>query len=190
MSQYILSLLLFVVKNKNQFIASLEIHNVDTRQHTNFHQPTSNLTKYQKGIYYSGVRVYNNLPPHIKDISDDPKNFEFHLKRSLYQHFVYSLEEYFHYKYLLRSPPWRCSPTRTMASSSLRFLDHTQQCMTFSRTPLDKWSACHRDLYLTTHNTHNKKTSMPLMGFEPTISAGEQPQTHALDLVATGTGIS
>jgi hypothetical protein len=28
------------------------------------------------------------------------------------------------------------------------------------------------------------------MGFEPTISAGEQPQTYALDRAATGTGIS
>jgi len=27
------------------------------------------------------------------------------------------------------------------------------------------------------------------VGFEPTISAGEQPQTYALDCVATGTGI-
>ena len=29
---------------------------------------------------------------------------------------------------------------------------------------------------------------MPPVGFEPTISAGERPQTHALDRVATGTG--
>ena len=30
---------------------------------------------------------------------------------------------------------------------------------------------------------------MPLVGFEPTISAGEPPQTYALDRAATGTGI-
>ena len=29
---------------------------------------------------------------------------------------------------------------------------------------------------------------MPPVGFEPTISAHEQPQTHALDRVVTGTG--
>ena len=29
---------------------------------------------------------------------------------------------------------------------------------------------------------------MPRMGFEPTISAGEQPKTYALDRAATGTG--
>jgi len=31
---------------------------------------------------------------------------------------------------------------------------------------------------------------MPTVGFEPTISAGEQPQTNALDRAATGTGSS
>ena len=29
---------------------------------------------------------------------------------------------------------------------------------------------------------------MPWVGFEPTISAGERPQTYALDRAATGTG--
>ena len=29
---------------------------------------------------------------------------------------------------------------------------------------------------------------MPPVGFEPTISAGERPQTYASDRVATGTG--
>ena len=29
---------------------------------------------------------------------------------------------------------------------------------------------------------------MPPVGFEPTISAGERPQTYALDHAATGTG--
>jgi len=56
------------------------------------------------------------------------------------------------------------------------FLDHTQRRITVGRTPLDEWSARRRDLYLTTHDTHNRQTSMPTVGFEPTISAGERPQ--------------
>ena len=77
-----------------------------------------------------------------------------------------------------------------MASSFLRFLDHTQRRTTFGRTPLDELSARRRDLYLTTHNTHNRQTSMSPVGFEPTISAGEWPQTYALDRAATGTGMN
>ena len=76
-----------------------------------------------------------------------------------------------------------------MASSFLRFLDHTQRRTTVGRTSLDEWSARRRDLYLTTHETHNGQTSMPPVGFEPTISAGERPQTYALDRAAAGTGL-
>ena len=84
---------------------------------------------------------------------------------------------------------WRCDPTRVMASSFLTFLDHTQRRTTVGRAPMDEWLARRRDLYLTTHNTHNTQTSMSPVGFEPTISARERPQTYALDSAATGTGI-
>jgi hypothetical protein len=83
---------------------------------------------------------------------------------------------------------WRCDPTRVMASSFLRFLDHTQRRTTVGRTLLDEWFARRRDLYMTTHNTHNKQISMPPGGFELTISASELPQTYALDRAVTGIG--
>jgi hypothetical protein len=57
---------------------------------------------------------------------------------------------------------------------------------TFGRTPLDEGPARRRDLYLTTHKTHKRQTSMPPVGFETTILVGERPQTHALDRTATG----
>ena len=84
---------------------------------------------------------------------------------------------------------WLCDPTRVMASSFLRFLDHTQRLTTVGRTPLDEWSARRRDPCLTTHNTHNRQTSMPPVGFEPMIPAGKRPQTYALDRAASGTGM-
>ena len=46
------------------------------------------------------------------------------------------------------------------------FLDHTQRRSTVGRTPLDEWSARRRDLYLTTHDTHNRQIFMPPVGFE------------------------
>jgi hypothetical protein len=59
---------------------------------------------------------------------------------------------------------------------------------TLGRTPLDEWSARHKDLYLTTHNTHKRQISLPPAGFEPTIRTSKRPQTHALYCVATGIG--
>ena len=69
---------------------------------------------------------------------------------------------------------WRNSPQWARASSFTRFLDHTQRHTSVGRTPLDEWSARRRDLYLTTHDTHSRQTSMPPVGFEPTISAGAE----------------
>ena len=85
---------------------------------------------------------------------------------------------------------WRNSRQWARASSFTRFLYHTQRRNTVGRTPLDEWSARRRDLYLTKHNTHNRQTSMPPVGFEPMISAGERPQTHALDRATTSLTVS
>ena len=49
----------------------------------------------------------------------------------------------------------------------LMFLDHTQRRSTVGRIPLDEWSARRRDLYLTTHNAHDRQTSMPRWDSNP-----------------------
>jgi len=51
---------------------------------------------------------------------------------------------------------WRNSPQWARASSVMRFLDHTQRRTTVGRTPLDERPARRRDLYLTTHNIHDR----------------------------------
>jgi hypothetical protein len=63
---------------------------------------------------------------------------------------------------------------------------HTQQRTTVGRTPLDEWPARRRDLYLKTHNTNKRKTSIPPAGLEPTVSAGKRPQNDPLGRAATG----
>jgi hypothetical protein len=65
----------------------------------------------------------------------------------------------------------------------------TLRHITLGRTPLDKWSARRRDLYLAAHNTQKRQTSLPPAGFEPAIPASEWPHTHALDRAVTGIGI-
>jgi hypothetical protein len=77
---------------------------------------------------------------------------------------------------------WCGSPQWDKGSSFTRFLDNTKRRTTISRTPLDDWSARHKDLYLT---THNRQTSTPPVELELTISVGERMQTYALDRGAT-----
>ena len=61
----------------------------------------------------------------------------------------------------------------------------TQRRTTVGRTPLDEWSARLRDLYLTTHDTHNRQIAMPPVGFESTISAGERPCRSPAEIVGS-----
>jgi hypothetical protein len=53
------------------------------------------------------------------------------------------------------------APSGPWPLHSWGFLDHTQRRTTIGRTPLDEWPARHRDLYLPTHNTHNRPTPIP-----------------------------
>ena len=72
-SQYTLSLLMFVVQNKNLFSRNTENHNIDTRQRNNSYLPQANITIYQKGAYYSGIKIFHNLPLEIKNVTGNQK---------------------------------------------------------------------------------------------------------------------
>ena len=64
-----LSLLKFVVQNKNIFLTNIENHNLNTRWRNNLYLPQANLNIYQKGAYYSGIKTFNNLPLEIKNVA-------------------------------------------------------------------------------------------------------------------------
>jgi hypothetical protein len=77
---------------------------------------------------------------------------------------------------------WRDSPQWTRTSSFTRFLDHTQRHTTVGRTLLDEWSAHRRDLYLTTHSSHNRQTYMLPVGFEPIVNGNQANKLFSVDL--------
>jgi len=52
-SQYIFSILMFAVKHKDIFTYNIELHKINTRHKLDLHVPSVNLTKVQKGVYYS-----------------------------------------------------------------------------------------------------------------------------------------
>jgi len=89
-----LSLLLFVVQNKNFFLTNNENHNIDTSQRNNLYLPQANLAIYQKGAYYLGIKIFNNLPLEIKIVADNQKKFKRELKNFLYTYSFYTMEQY------------------------------------------------------------------------------------------------
>jgi len=95
LSQYIFSLLVFVNKNRSCFISNSEIHDINTRHNHNLHLPSTNLTLVQKGVLFSGSKIYNHLPLNIKMLSKDAKRFKSALRTYLTEHAFYSLDEYY-----------------------------------------------------------------------------------------------
>jgi len=94
-SQYILSLLFFVVKNIEKFISSSEVHSTNIRHRSDLYTPSTKLTKYQKAVYYSGIKIFNHLPQNIKNLSWIVIKFKLVLKRFLLMGSFYTLDEYF-----------------------------------------------------------------------------------------------
>ena len=83
-----LSLLMFVDQNENLFLTNNKNHNLDTTQRNNLHLPHADLTIYQKGAYYSGIKIFNNLPLEIKYVAGNQKKFKIALKKFLHTHFT------------------------------------------------------------------------------------------------------
>jgi hypothetical protein len=74
--QYILSFILFITDNPNNFQTGLEIHGWHTRNKNQLFIPIANLTSVQKGITCSGITIYNSLPSNILNLKNDRKQFK------------------------------------------------------------------------------------------------------------------
>ncbi|PNF31336.1 hypothetical protein B7P43_G10907, partial [Cryptotermes secundus] len=93
-SQYILSLLLLVVKNMHLFALNAEIHVINTRQSTSLHVPLINLAKYKNSVCCMGIKIFNNLPHNLRKLSSDYKKFKLAINNFLLNQSFYSINEY------------------------------------------------------------------------------------------------
>jgi hypothetical protein len=86
---------MIVVNNMDLFVINFDKYTTVTKDSSNLYFPLSNLTIFQKGPQYFGVKVYNNLPGSIKQLSSDKNQFRKALLQFLYLHSFYSIEEFF-----------------------------------------------------------------------------------------------
>jgi hypothetical protein len=94
-SQYIYSLMMFVIKNREIFCTNKDCCEINIRHNMNIHMNQVNLAKYGNGVYHVAVRIYSGLPNKLKAISNDPKMFKISLKEFLYLNSFYTLDEFF-----------------------------------------------------------------------------------------------
>jgi hypothetical protein len=57
-----------------------------------------NTIKFEEGAYISGIKVFNHLRQSIKILANDEKSFKLALKRFLYHHSFYPINEYFQHR--------------------------------------------------------------------------------------------
>jgi hypothetical protein len=73
---------------------NIELHKINTSQKSDFHVPFVSLSKVQKGVYYSGIILFNSPPLNIKQVAHDINNFKHKLRKFLIENSFYSVEEY------------------------------------------------------------------------------------------------
>jgi hypothetical protein len=81
--QYIFSLLMLIVKNRDCYKTNSDVHTCNTRFNHDLHLPVANLSIFQKGGWYSGIKLYNRLPPMLKQLFHDIPKLKVALKSSL-----------------------------------------------------------------------------------------------------------
>lgn len=65
----LLWLLLLCIENSEKFQINSDVHNLKTSHKYNLHTQSSIDTKYQKGVYYIGIKLLNNLSSTIKSLN-------------------------------------------------------------------------------------------------------------------------
>jgi hypothetical protein len=83
------------VNNKGLYHTTSQIHGVNTRRNFDLYRPQTNLTTYQRGPYYFGIKLFNHLPSNIKELAHNIKQFTAALSAFLHSKSFYTLEEYF-----------------------------------------------------------------------------------------------
>jgi len=94
-SQYTYSLRFFFIGNEDKFLTNSSVHSTNTRNKHHLHRPIANLSCFQKGASYSGIRIFNNLPQSITSLKNEKPQFKEALKIFLYAHSFYSVDECF-----------------------------------------------------------------------------------------------
>jgi hypothetical protein len=93
-SVYLYSLMMFVVNNLDKFQLNNSVHGINTRSKEHLQSPVTHLSAYQRGVYYTGVRLFNRLPTNILTMKHDKNLFRLALHSYLLEHCFYSVNEF------------------------------------------------------------------------------------------------
>jgi len=76
------------------------VDGTNRRYKLKLHEPSTNFIVYQKGVFYSSIKIYDKLPD-IAELVSNRKCFVIRLKKYLIDKAFYSLEKYLNTLYRL-----------------------------------------------------------------------------------------
>jgi hypothetical protein len=59
-SQYILSIVTFLLQNKQTYVSDSSVHEFNSRHKLKLYKPTVNFTICRKGVYYGNIELLTN----------------------------------------------------------------------------------------------------------------------------------
>jgi hypothetical protein len=92
--QYKLFLMLFVTDNLIDFPTNAYVHSLDARNKNQLCLPTVRLARVQRGVSYTGVKIFKILPSNIQSHRNKREQFKNKLHRYLITHSFYSVTEF------------------------------------------------------------------------------------------------
>lgn len=87
-------MLFAITHNIHQFKMNCAIYGINPRNKLNFYQ-LSRLSVFQKGPYYMGIKLYDGLPAHLKDLINNINQFESSLLGFLHLLTFYTIDKHF-----------------------------------------------------------------------------------------------
>ena len=86
--------MLFAVKNLNIYQTNSSVHGMNTRQQNKLHISSVSLPSIQRDVYYSSVKIFNQLPQNILQFCYNMHTFKILLRDYLLKNAFYFTEEF------------------------------------------------------------------------------------------------
>ena len=93
-SLYIYALMMFVINKPDSFQSNSTINCIKTRQKNKWNLPTVKFSSIQKGVIYTSIKIFNNLPPNLLKHYTDRNAFRSELRKFLFNNAFYSIDEF------------------------------------------------------------------------------------------------
>ena len=92
---YIYLLMMCVVNNLDNYNMNSSVHRIYARYKNQLHRPVAELSYFQKGVFYFGIKIFNILPSTVLEHKNYKSQFKASLRKFLVANFFYSHAKFF-----------------------------------------------------------------------------------------------